>query len=75
MAKQIRNDEALHQIVEKLKALRKKTGMLQKTITKETGMNIGNIEAEMTNISITTLERLCRYYGLTLEEFFEDIDL
>lgn len=27
------------------------------------------------NISVTTLERLCNYYGLTFEEFFEELKM
>lgn len=70
-----RNNEALIMIAAKFRILRRKAGLAQKTVVKDTGLNIGNIEAARSNINITTLERLCRYYGLTLEEFFEDIDL
>lgn len=27
------------------------------------------------NISVTTLERLCNYYGLTFKEFFEELKM
>ena len=27
------------------------------------------------NISVITLERLCNYYGLTFEEFFEELKM
>lgn len=70
-----RNNEALLKIAAKFRILRRKKGLAQKAVSKDTGLNIGNIEAARLNMNITTLERLCRYYGLTLEEFFDDIDL
>ncbi len=72
MERQIRNNEALCKIAAKLKTLRKPTGKLQKEITQETGMNIGDFESAATNLSVSTLERLCCYYGLTLAEFFDE---
>lgn len=73
--KQIRDDEALLMVAAKFKALRHATGKLQKEVERDTGVNIGYVEAARYNLSIQTLERLCRYYGVTLAEFFEDINL
>lgn len=75
MAKHNRNDEAIHKIAEKLKMIRKQAGLLQKPVTRETGVNVGDVEAELTNLSITTLDRLCRYYGITLTEFFKELEM
>lgn len=70
-----RNEDALRKIAAKLRILRRNAELKQKEVSKETGLNIGNIEAAKINPNITSLEVLCRYYGLTLEEFFDDIDL
>lgn len=70
-----RNEEALQKIAAKLRLLRRKAGLLQKTVSKETGLNMGHIEGAKQNITLTTLERLCSYYDLTLDEFFKDIDI
>lgn len=51
------------------------SGKTQREVAKATGQNIGNIEAGKLNINISTLDLLCKYYGLTLEEFFDDIGL
>ena len=67
MTKHTRNDEAIHKIAEKLKTIRKQAGLLQKPVTRETGVNVGD--------SITILDRLCRYYGITLTEFFRELDM
>lgn len=29
----------------------------------------------MVNISVSSIDKLCRYYGVTLEEFFNGLDL
>lgn len=62
-------------IARRLKELRKKAGILQVTAAKEMGLNIGSIEAARKDISISSLEKFCRYYGVTLEEFFEGLEL
>lgn len=75
MPQQMRNDEALRMIAEKFKELRRQTGKLQKEVERDTGVNVGYVEAAQYNLSIKTLERLCRYYGVTLAEFFEGLDI
>lgn len=75
MLNEKRLNDALLLIGSKFRILRRKTGFTQKKVTQDTGLNIGNIEAARTNINITTIERLCDYYGVTINEFFEDIDL
>ena len=73
--KHVRNSEALDKIAAGFRELRRATGKGQKEVTHETGINIGNIEAGLFNSTLDTLERLCRYYGTTLDKFFGDIDL
>lgn len=70
-----RNNEVLLKIGAKFRILRRKAGLDQKSVCNDTGLNIGNIEAARTNFNITTLECLCDYYGLTLEAFFDDIEI
>lgn len=68
-------NEALLKIGAKFRILRRKGGLTQRAVSKDTGFNIGHIEAGKKNINITTLEFLCDYYGLTLKEFFSDISV
>lgn len=75
MINQERLNYALLKIAAKFRILRRKSGKTQREVTKETGQNIGKIEAGKLNINISTLQLLCKYYGLTLEEFFDDIGL
>lgn len=48
---------------------------MQKTVSAETGLNMGHLEGARKNVTLTTLERLCEYYNITLDEFFKDIDI
>ena len=48
-------------------------GVSQETVYEDTGLHIGRIETERHNITVSTLSRLCDYYGITLSEFFEGI--
>lgn len=75
MTKQVRDEDALLKIGAKLKVLRQATGKQQREVLAETGIHIAAIEVGTYNISVTTLERLCNYYGLTFEEFFDGLGL
>ena len=62
-------------IARRLMELRKNAGILQATAAKYLGLNIGSIEAARKDISISSLEKFCRYYGVTLEEFLEGLEI
>lgn len=62
-------------IARRLMELRKKTGILQAKAAADMGMNIGSVEAARKDISISSLEKLCSYYGVTLAEFFEELEI
>ena len=62
-------------IARRLMELRKNAGILQATAAKDLGLNIGSIEAARKDISISSLEKFCRYYGVTLEEFLEGLEI
>lgn len=71
----VRNDAALAKIADGMRELRRAAGKGQKEVTRETGINIGNIEAGLFNVTLGTIDRLCRYYGVTMVEFFEGLEL
>jgi DNA-binding Xre family transcriptional regulator len=69
---QKRDTELLQKVVLVLKALRGRTS--QQTVYNETNIHIGRIEAEAENITISTLSYLCKYFGLSLSEFFRRVE-
>lgn len=72
---QRRDDAMLQAIAAKLKVLRAKTGMTQLAVAKKTGQNIGRMEAAQSNMTISSLEKTCQFYEISLEDFFDGIEI
>lgn len=73
MGKQVRDTELLWKIAQRLKKLREMKGVSQRDVLDETDIHIARIETAKLNISVSTLDALCRYFGITLSEFFEGL--
>jgi len=65
---QKRDAELLRKVVLTLKALRGETSQL--TVFNVTNIHIGRIEAGAENMTIITLSHLCKYFGVSLSQFF-----
>ena len=65
--------DLLQAVARKLKQLREAKGLSQRIVYIDTDFNIGKIEVGKTNITISTLSRLCNYYGTSLKEFFNEL--
>ncbi len=70
---QRRDDQYIETVAIRLKALRIKAGKSQRDVYIDTDINIGKLEVGKTNISISTLSILCKYYGIKLEEFHKGL--
>lgn len=70
MGEKRRNIKLLKKIALRLKQLRKEHNVTQEVVYNDTGVNIGRIEAAKRDISVSTLEVLCRYFKISLERFF-----
>lgn len=73
MKKQRRNDLLVDSVVERLKEIRNERHLTQENVRFDTELNIGRIEAKQHSITLTTLADLCDYYGISLAEFFKEI--
>lgn len=70
-----RTDERLmHLIVGRLKELRVESGYSQEYVIEHTRLNLSQYEAGMRLPSFDSLSILCRFYGISLREFFSTID-
>ena len=58
----------LKAIAGRLRELRAEKGVSQETVYEDT------IETEKYNITVSTLARLCRYYGISLGAFFDQVE-
>jgi len=71
---QFRQDDLLRHIAARLRAAREGLGLSQEQVYYATGIHVGRIETGRLNMTISTLEALCRYYGLSLHEFFGELE-
>jgi transcriptional regulator with XRE-family HTH domain len=74
MAKQLKNQDLLNKIVLKIKEIRASKGLSQEQVYNDTNINMGRLESEKVNISISTLNTLCTYFDISLSDFFKDIE-
>ncbi|MGQ2985480.1 helix-turn-helix domain-containing protein [Flavobacterium sp.] len=74
MGTQIKDTELLWKIAQKLKRLREERGLSQRDVFAVTDIHIARIETAKVNLSVSTLNELCKYFGITLTEFFRDMD-
>lgn len=70
---QIRNQPLLDKIGKRIRILREDRSLTQEDVYNDTGIHIGRIETAATNISVSTLDALCRYFKITLDQFFRSI--
>lgn len=67
---QIRNTILLKKIALCIKKLREDRHFTQEDVYIETNIHVGRIETAKCNVSISTLEYLCRYFKISLSDFF-----
>jgi len=64
----------LKAIAGRLRELRAEKGVSQETVYEDTGIHIGKIETEKYNLGGAPPPRLCRYYGISLGAFFDQVE-
>lgn len=73
MKKQRCNQELLDKIAKRIKQLREEKGISQDTFYIDTDIHIARIEIGKVNITVSTLQAICDYFEISLNEFFNDI--
>ena len=66
------NNSLTSAVAWKLKQLRVAKGFSQEK--ENTGVNIQRSESSTTTVSLITLDILCKFYGTSLKEFFNEFD-
>ena len=69
---QLKNIKLLQKIALEVKALRGKVP--QADVSDDTKINIGRIERGKHNISISTLDKLCKHFKIPMSEFLKRIE-
>jgi len=70
---QIRDEILLARIASKIKKLRKEKGVTLADFYNDTGIHLARFESSKANISVSTLSKICKYFGITIPEFFKGI--
>jgi transcriptional regulator with XRE-family HTH domain len=71
---QRRNEKLLTKIAAKVKKLRQEHGVTLEEFNNATDINLSRIEYSKANVSISTLSEICKYFKISLADFFHDIE-
>ena len=72
--KQRRDEILLQKIVLRIKELRSIHGHTQEKLKDSTGLNIPNLETGENFPNLTSIAIICRYYNISLDEFFAPME-
>ena len=68
--KQRRDEVLLKKIILRVKELRGIHGHSQEKLNESTGLNIASLETGDNYPSMTSISIICKFYNITLDEFF-----
>ena len=69
-----RDPKLLKEIASRIKVLREKGNVTLEEFYNDTGIHLARIESLQGNVTVSTLSQICKYFGLSLEEFFKGIN-
>lgn len=69
----IKDEALLEKIAERIKELRTANGITQEVFYNDTNIHIARIERGGLNISVCTLNVICKYLGTNLSDFFKTL--
>lgn len=71
---QIKNKKLLKAIAIQLKELRESNNITQEDFYNDTSIHIARIETGNSNITISTLDAICKYFDLSISKFFSKLE-
>lgn len=74
MSKQFVDKDLLAEITLGIKTLREEKNITLETFFFDTGIHLARIEQGKINITVSTLSQICRYFNISLKEFFIFLD-
>jgi transcriptional regulator with XRE-family HTH domain len=69
---QIKDKELLTMIAARIKQLRARHDLSQEAFFNDTNIHIARIETGDLNISVSTLNAICKYFNISLKDFFSE---
>lgn len=67
------NNKYLKKVAQRIKQLRVDRNLTQEAFYNDTGIHIGRIETEKSNLTLATLIEICDYFKISIIEFFQEI--
>jgi len=61
-------------VVAKVRALREAKGTTLQEFYDDTGIHLARIEADRRDITLSTLKRICQYFGIPMSDFLKGMD-
>lgn len=68
------DDRLMRLTLERMKELRAERGFSQEYVVERTKLNLSQYEAGINSPSLDSLSILCKFYGITLAEFFDPLN-
>lgn len=68
-----RDQKLLAAIAARIKELRIKRNITLEAFYNDTGIHLARIEASQGNVTVSTLNQICKYFGLSLEELLRGL--
>ncbi len=70
MPAQYKNDALLDEIIKTIKFIRKSKKITLEVFFFDTGIHLARIEQGKTNLTVSTLSKICEYFDISLKDFF-----
>jgi transcriptional regulator with XRE-family HTH domain len=61
------------EVIRRLQGLRRDRGYTLQEVYDVTGVHVARLESRKANMTVITLATLCRFYGISLAEFFHGL--
>jgi transcriptional regulator with XRE-family HTH domain len=71
MQKQYHDTVLIEGLIACLKAIRKSKNITLEVFYFDTGIHLARLEQGKTNITVSTLSKICNYFDMTLLDFFQ----
>jgi transcriptional regulator with XRE-family HTH domain len=68
---QLRDEVLIRKIIDRIKKLREEHGITLEQFYYDTGIHLSRIESSKVNVSISTLNAICKYFKISLSEFLK----
>lgn len=70
---QLRDEKLLDRIIGRIKELTEEHGVTLEQFYNDTNIHLSRIESTRPNISVSTLNAVCKYFKISLSDFFKGL--